>query len=330
MGKLMVIAIGSIKENPVALRAVNREDENYLGLVQSIKSKGFLGAITVRPKIDPETKAEYYELVDGLHRFSASKDAGLTEINVDVVSLDDDQTLEAQIMANIHKIETRPVEYSKQLLRILSRNPLMAETELAAKLGKSAQWIRERLGLTKIANKEIAELINEGKIKLSNAYALAKLPPEEMADFVDRALILAPDEFVPAVNNRVKELKDAKRKGEAAGEAVFKPAAYMQTIKVVKDELDKGAIAQSLCAGLTSPIEGFKMAINWMLHLDPKSVEVQKAKEDARRQERVAAANKRLIEAAGRKEEKAKKAAEIADKARAAIAEIVSPVEVAK
>ena len=158
MGDLRKVAVSEIRENPVALRTVNRESEDYLGLVDSIKTKGFLGAITVRPKKDAETGADYYELVDGLHRFSASRDAGIEEINVDVVSLDDDQTLEAQIMTNIHKVETRPIEYSRQLTRILARNPLMTEAELATKLGKSAQWIAERLGLTKISNANIQTL----------------------------------------------------------------------------------------------------------------------------------------------------------------------------
>ena len=319
MGELKRIAIAEIRENPVALRAVNRQDEGYLGLVESIK-KGFFGAITVRAKQDPETTAKFYELVDGLHRFCAAKDAGLNEINVDIVSLDDDQTLEAQIMANIHKIETRPVEYSKQLLRILSRNPLMTEIELAQKLGKSAQWIRERLGLTKISNHEIAELVNEGKIKLANAYALAKLPPEEMADFVDRAMTLPPDEFVPVANGRIKELRDAKRQGKDAAGAEFQPVAFMQKMKDVKDEMDKGAIAKSLCVGLANAESGFKMAIQWMLHLDPRSVEVQRSKEEARRKQRDDASKKRLLESAEKKAEKAKKAAEEAEKAKAALA----------
>ena len=320
MGEVRTIALANIRENPVALRAVNRQDEGYLGLVESIKSKGFLGAITGRAKVDPETKAEFFELVDGLHRFCAAKDAGLTEINMDVVDLTDTQTWEAQIMTNIHKIETRPVEYSKGLLRLLAANPLMTETELAGSLGKSPQWIRERLGLVKIANKDIADLVNEGKIKLANAYALAKLPPEEMADFVDRAMTLPPDEFCPAANARMKELREAKRKGTDAGAAEFQAVAFMQKMKDVKDELDKGEIAQSLCAGLTTAQEGFAMAIKWMLHLDPRSTEVQKAKDDARKQQRDAAAQKRLVEAADKKAKKAQIAAEEAEKAKAALA----------
>jgi ParB family chromosome partitioning protein len=197
MGDLRNVPLSSIRENPVALRTVNRTSEEYLGLVQSIRQKGFFGAITVRCKTDPETGQEYFELVDGLHRFSASKDAGLTDISVDVTKLNDDAVLEAQLMANIHKVETRPVEYSQQLRRILARNPLMTEAELADRLGKSAAWIGQRLGLTRITNSEIQRLVNEGKIPLSNAYAMAKLPSEEMAQFVDRAMTEGADKFFP-------------------------------------------------------------------------------------------------------------------------------------
>ena len=188
MGKLATIKISEIRENPVALRTVNRQSEDYLGLVASIEQKGFMGAISVRPQKDAESGEEYYELIDGLHRFSAAKDAGISEINVDIIPLSDDLVLEAQILANIHKIETKPAEYTQQLKRILARNPLMTEAELAMKLGKSSSWIQQRLSLTKIENEEIISLVNEGKIGLANAYALAKLPIEEQTQFVDRAI----------------------------------------------------------------------------------------------------------------------------------------------
>jgi ParB/RepB/Spo0J family partition protein len=308
MGELKKIAVSEIRENPVALRTVNRDDEKYLGLVESIRTKGFNGAITVRPKQDKETGQDYYELVDGLHRFSATKDAGLEEINVDVVDLTDDETLESQIMFNIHKIETKPVEYSRQMLRILSSNPMMTEAELAGKLGKSPQWIHERLGLVKIDNEKIALLINEGKIGLANAYALAKLPPEEMDDFVDRAMTMAPDEFVPAANTRMKEIREAKRKGENAADAVFQPVAFMQKMKEIKDELEAGQIAGILCDGLSTAEEGFAMAVKWALHLDPKSVEAQVAKDDERKAAREEAKKKKATAKAEKLKEKADKA----------------------
>ena len=157
---LQIIAMKDIRENPVALRSVNRESESFLGLVDSIKVQGFRGAITVRPRKEPDTDVEYFELIDGLQRFNAAKDAGLEEIKCDVNDLNDDEVLEAQIMANIHKIETRPVEYSNQLRKILSRNPLMTEAQLGQRIGKSGTWISQRLGLEKIVNENLKILVN--------------------------------------------------------------------------------------------------------------------------------------------------------------------------
>jgi len=319
MGELRKVLISQIRENPVALRTVNRQSEDYLGLVASIREKGFMGAITVRARTDEETKEEYFELVDGLHRFCASKDAGISEIGVDVVPLNEDQVLEAQIVANIHKIETRPAEYSQQLKRILARNPLMTEAELARRLGKSAQWISQRLGLNSIDNTTILELINNGQITLSNAYALAKLPPEEMANFIDRAMTQAPDEFIPLVNSRVAEIKKAKREGQDAAQVQFQPVAHLRKLKELKDEMEKKEIGPELVKILKikTPADAFNVAIQWMLHLDAQSVELQKADFEAREQAKKDEANKRKVE---REKKRVKAAEEKADYARKAMA----------
>lgn len=303
MGQLIKINVSDIRENPVALRTVDRQSEAFLGLVESIKAKGFMGAITVREQMDNDTQSKYYELVDGLHRFNASKEAGLTEINADVVSLNEDQVLEAQIMANIHKVETRPIEYTQQLKRILTRNPLMTESELAAKLGKSPTWIKERLGLLKITNVEIATLVNEGRISLANAYTLSKLPPEDHAEFVDRAITMKPDEFVPLINARAKEIKEAKRQGADAAPAEFQPTAYLQKLGDIKAGIDNAAQASSICSAnnATTAAQGFQLALKWALHLDTASVAAQKAKDDARKAEREAAKIKRDAEKAAKK-----------------------------
>jgi ParB/RepB/Spo0J family partition protein len=319
--ELRSVPLVDIRPNEVALRAVNRESESYLGLVESIRQKGFLGAITVRVREDEESGEEYLELIDGLHRFTASKDAGLEEINVNIVDLDTDQVLEAQIMANVHKVETKPVQYSHQLIRILARNPLMTEAELANKLGKSPAWIGQRLGLTKIENEELQKLIDEGKICLSNAYALAKLPVDEQNDFVDRAMTLSPDEFVPAANARAKELRDAKRQGKDAGDVEFQPTVHLQKLADLKTEMASGQIAGVLCDGLSTAEEGFNMAIKWALHMDPQSVEAQRAKDEERKRLKAEQKQKREAEKLKKKAEKAAKAQAEVEEAQKALAE---------
>lgn len=299
MSQLKTVTLHEIRENPIALRAVNRQSEKYLGLVDSIREKGFFGAITVRERT--ESGLVYYELVDGLHRFAAAKDAGLDKINVDVVSFDDDQTLEVQLMANIHRVETTPMEYTQQLKRILIRNPLMTETDLATKLGKSKGWIIERLGLLKIDDPEIAALVDEGKINLSNAYALAKLPADIMKEYVEKAQTLSPSEFIPMINTRVKEIKEANRKGKDVP-TEFSPVAYLQKLGAIKTELENNAVAATLVAKnkITDPVKAAKMMIAWVLHLDPDSIQIQKAKDAERKKEAVERADQKAKEKAAK------------------------------
>lgn len=319
MGDLKKVLLSDIRENDVALRTVNRESEEYLGLVESIRSKGFIGAISVRQRED-EDGTIYYELIDGLHRFNASKDAGRENINVDVVDLDEDQVLEAQIMANIHKIETKPIEYTRQLKRILTRNPLMTESELAAKLGKSTSWISGRLSLNKLASDQARELVDQGKIGLSNAYALAKLPPEEQADWLDRAVTLPPDEFIPQTTERLKQIREARKAGKEAGPAEFVATAHLQKLAALKDELDSASVGPALCSthGMSNAADGFAMGIKWALHMDPQSIEVQKEKDVERREQRD---EKKKVKAAERAKKKAEKLAKELDEATTAAAE---------
>jgi ParB/RepB/Spo0J family partition protein len=296
--KLKEVKLSDIRENPVALRSVNRQSESFQGLVDSIREKGVLNAILVREMKDAESGETYYGLIDGLQRFSASQDAGKETISAKVVNLSDAEVLEAQIITNVHRVETKPVEYSKQLIRILSGNPTMTISNLAAKLAKSPTWVSERLGLVKLED-TVAKLVDDNKINLSNAYALAKLPVEEQANFVDRAITMTPQEFVPQVNGRVKEIREAKRQGRDASKSEFAPVPHLQKLSDIKAELEAGTIASALVerAGATTAEEGFKLGVAWVLHMDPVSVELQKQADDERKQRDAEAREKRKAEA---------------------------------
>lgn len=283
--KLRSIPLSKIRENPVALRQVNKQDESYIGLVDSIRTYGVYMPILVREVKDAETGEIGYGLVDGLQRFTASQDAGRAEIPANVVSLSDAEVLEAQIITNVHRVETRPVEYSNQLMRILAGNPTMTINELAGKLAKSPSWVSERLGLVKLES-AIAALVDEGKVNLSNAYALAKLPPDEQANFVDRAMTMTPQEFVPTVNSRVKEIRDAKRQGRDTTPQEFIPVPHLQKLSEIKTEHEFPTIGPVLVTqtGAKTALEGFKLGIAWALHMDPNSVAEAKRKDEARRE----------------------------------------------
>ncbi len=306
---MSVIKVSEIRKNPVALRAVNSESEGYVGLRDSIARSGLLNPISVRSKteeVDGDT-ISYYELVDGLHRFSAVLDLGLDEIPVNIVSLDDSEVLEAQIMANIHTIETRPVEYTKQLQRIFASNPTMTVSEMAQHLAKSSSWVSQRLGLLKL-DERVQPLVDDGKITVSNAVVLAKLPPEEQLNFVDSAMTTAPAEFVATVQARIAELRQAVKEGREASAPSFSPVPHARKMAELKTELEQGEVGRAMCeqVGAVSAVDGFKLGVAFAIHLDPISLAQQEAEynekrrqiEDAKKRRQIERANKRRDEAA--------------------------------
>lgn len=314
--RLLEISLGDIRENPVALRTVNRTSEEYLGLVDSIRNRGVLNPIVVREIEDPETKQKLYGLIDGLHRFTASGDAGRKTIPANVIDASDAEVLEAQIITNVQKVETKPVEYSRQLVRVLTQNPLLTIAELASRLSKSPSWLNERLGLTKL-NNEIAKLVDGNEMNLSNAYALAKLPDEEQVNFLDRALTMTPAEFVGTVGARVKEIRDAKRQGRDAQPAGFVAVPHVRKIGELKQEMESPAVGPILIRELkvTDPKEAFLLGVKWALNMDPSSQETAKKKDEERKAKLTDDKRKRDLEREQKKaEEAAKKAALLREK----------------
>jgi ParB/RepB/Spo0J family partition protein len=295
------IPLNKIRENAEALRTeVEKDTAEYKELVDSVAKRGILNPILVREIKDPATQETLYGLIDGLHRFNAAMDAGLTEIPAQIGSLEEADILEAQIIGNIHRIETKPVQYSKALLNILGANPLLTMTELAGRLSRSPQWLTERLGLVKLV-KEVQEMVDNGTLGLTNAYALAKLPEDKQKDLLQQAISKSPAEFVPMATTLQKEIAQAKREGRKAETDVFRPTARLQRLATIRDQADLAMqkpdqspiIAAAKANGITTVEEAIAYAFSWVLHLDPESVKADKAKWEADKAAKTDAAEKR-------------------------------------
>ncbi len=286
LADLQNIPLKNIRENPVALRPVDRESEKYLGLVDSVKQWGVLNPIGVRPipNPDPNSKEQLYSVTDGLHRFTAAQDAGLEVIGANIQSFSDAEVEEAQMIANMHKVETTPAQYSKQLNRIVLRNPDLTLAEIASRLNRSADWLSDRLSLVKLSE-AIQEFVDDGRIKLGNAIALATLPPEEQQNFLERAMTQATGDFVPAVNTAVKAIKDALREGRdpnAKKEFIHTPKLLKPT-DIKEAIVNYKVLAQELIALAQpqTPGEIFKLGLEYCLRSDPRSIAQAKAKWEA-------------------------------------------------
>lgn len=309
MSELLKISLDQIRENPVALRSVEKEGEEYIRIRDSIAARGILNPINVLKKTDPDNNI-YYVVVDGLHRYTSAVELGLGEIPAHVLDADESEVTALQIIANSAKKETKPVEYTKALKLMLTANPTLTINELADQVGNSAAWVSSRLNLLKLDEK-IQKLVDDGRVSVTNAIALSKLPKEEQPEYLDRAMTQTPSEFVPTVDDRVKALRTAAREGRKADEIGFVPTQFLRKVSEFKDELESGRAGGAVTArlGLTTAAEGFKAGVEWALHIDPQGLDAQRAKYDALQAEK--AAKKAAREA----EKEAKKNAEAAEAA---------------
>ena len=306
---LLRIKLEDIRENPNALRPANRKDPQFIELVDSIRNVGVLNPIVVREASTQDGKI-IYGLIEGLQRYSASLDAGMKDIPAHVITADDAKVLELQIIGNIHKIETKPAQYSEQLRRILSANPMMTQAELAAKLSRSTTWLAGRLYLTEL-NKSIQELLDGGKINLTNASAMAKLPAEEQDFYIERAMTESPDVFVAAVTARIKEIRTARRQGRDATPAEFQAVPHVRKLLDLRSEMETPTVGPILVREnhVTSVDEAFALGVKWAAHMDPRSVQASKLKDEMRKADLKRKQQEASVERAKKRSEEAALAA---------------------
>lgn len=309
--KLANLPVASIRENPVALRPVNKASPDYISVRDSVRMKGVLNAISVIEKNDPETDAVFYEVMDGLHRYTAAVDCGLETIPCQIFKdVDQIGVLENQIMANLVKVDTKPAQFAEAIKRMLALQPSLTKAEVAERLAQSTAWLDARLSLTKL-HPDIQALVDTGEIKVSNAIALAKLPADEQVDFLEDAITKETAEFGSLCQDRVKAIAAAKREGrDPNAKPEFVPTAHLRKLSEITDERTGRKVGPSLCVNYKTAVDGFYAALEWVSSLDAASLEAAKAKFDARQQ---AQADKKAKAALAREE---KKAAEAAAKAK--------------
>ena len=103
------VSISDLSRNPYQPRQIF--DETKLEeLSSSIKKNGIIQPIAVRPS---KSKSNKYEIVAGERRWIAAQRAGLHEIPVNVLDLNDLESLEVAIVENIQRDDLSPIEEAR-------------------------------------------------------------------------------------------------------------------------------------------------------------------------------------------------------------------------
>jgi ParB family transcriptional regulator, chromosome partitioning protein len=169
------IPIPQLKESSTNPRKTF-DEKGLLELAESIRSKGVLLPVLVRPV------NEHYEIVTGERRYRASKLAGRSSVPATVRELSDDECLEIQLIENLLRMDLHPFEEAQGFRALLDREQGAYTIEkLAAKTGKSASFIAKRLCLLDLIP-SVADAFTSGRIGVEHALLIAKLAPEVQED----------------------------------------------------------------------------------------------------------------------------------------------------
>jgi ParB family chromosome partitioning protein len=153
---------------PGAFQPRRHFDEDGLkGLAESIKERGILEPLLVRPV--PRTE-DSYEIIAGERRWRAAQLAGLHDVPVMVRPLSDREALEFGLIENIQRQDLSPLEEAEGYQRLLGEFGHTQEA-LAKIVGKSRPHITNMLRLLTLPP-AVKQLLDTGEITTGHARAI--------------------------------------------------------------------------------------------------------------------------------------------------------------
>lgn len=247
------------------------DEEKLESLSKSIKEYGILEPLLVRPKNGK------YELIAGERRLRASKQAGLSEVPVIILDLDDTQTSQIRLIENLQREDLNPLEETEGILQLLSIELKQEVSEVISFLhkmqneakGKLTQnvlgnkkevveevfnslgtigwqsFVTSRLPLLKLPQ-DVLKVLREGGLEYTKAMAIAKLKDKEQREKL-LVEVLEKNLSLKEIKERIEVLKPTKTPKEVPlKQRVEDTFRQLKKSKVWDDEKKKKSIEKLL------------------------------------------------------------------------------------
>jgi len=159
---------------PIAFLKPNRfqprkrfAEEDLSDLVQSVKEKGILQPILVRPVAgDPNA----FEIVAGERRWRAAQLAKLHDVPVVVREMDDGEALEIAIIENVQREDLNAIEEAGAYQELMERFTY-TQDKVASQVGKSRSHIANTIRLLKLPER-VKAMVRDGRLTAGHARTL--------------------------------------------------------------------------------------------------------------------------------------------------------------
>jgi len=162
--------IGDIAKNKYQPRTIF-DEKKLEELSQSIKKNGIIQPIAVRKN---NSSSEPYEIVAGERRWLAAQKAGLHEVPITILDLNDSETLEVAIVENIQREDLNIVEEAKGYKRLYEEFGY-DQDKIALMMSRSRSHISNTLRLLNLP-KDIIAMLEQGELTAGQARPLIGMP----------------------------------------------------------------------------------------------------------------------------------------------------------
>lgn len=209
-----VIAIDQLVRNPDQPRRYF-DPAALAELTESIRDKGVLQPILVRPIADPALRRgegvsktkPIYQIVAGERRYQAALKAGLSSMPALVRELSDPEVLEIGVVENVQRADLNPVEEAMAYRALIDQFG-RTQKEVSEAIGKSRPHIANMLRLLTLPERA-QDALRTGQISTGHARAIVAAPdPDALVEhIIDKGLSVRDAEMWV---RRLKSGDDAK------------------------------------------------------------------------------------------------------------------------
>ena len=202
-------------------------DEDMDQLVQSIKERGIITPVTLRPKEDGR-----YEIVSGHRRKKACELAGLDTVKAEVREMTRDEAIILMVESNLQRSTILPSEKAfsyKMRLEAMKRqgqrtdltsSPVgtkfeRSSDEITAETGDSRNQVHRYIRLTELIP-ELLQLVDESRIAFRPAVELSYLKKEEQSALLEE---ISYTDATPSLAQAIK-MKKFSNEGKLSQEVI--------------------------------------------------------------------------------------------------------------
>lgn len=144
--------------------------EDLEDLTRSVREKGIVQPILVRPQPGQPISENRYEIIAGERRWRAAQQAGLHEIPVLIQAVSDKEALELAIVENVQRADLNPIEEARGYQQLLDGFDY-TQQDLASVIGKSRSHVANTLRLLKLPD-HVQQLLQAGELTAGHAKIL--------------------------------------------------------------------------------------------------------------------------------------------------------------